>query len=167
MRAKKSGTFLWRDPNKNVTVWRISISFANGSNPIHAVSRGERLHLGRIDPECISITNELPKLTPMQAAAHTWSPDALLWEHLKKRSLSGFARVTIAGFADAHSLRAMSRGVVTIRTSKDPVGAPVFYRDVPLMPTETQTGQIKPLAPGAVRLIRWRLLNVGDPRSRR
>lgn len=159
-------TFLWRDPNKNVTVWRIRISFANGSNPIHAVSRGQRLRLGRIDPECISATNELPKLTPLQAAAHTWTPAAALWEILKKRSISRPARVTFAGFASAKSSRAISHGEVTIRTSADPAGAPIFYRDVPLMPTETQTGQIKPLASEAVRLIRWRLLNIGDSRSR-
>ncbi len=159
-------TFLWRDPNKNATAWRISISFTNGSNPIQAVSRGERMRLGRIDPECISATNARPKLTPGQAAAHTWIPDAALWENLKKRSISGAAKVTIAGFADAHSSRALSHGIVTIRTAEDPVGAPIFYRDVPLMPTETQTGQIKPLASEGVRLIRWRLLNVGDSKSR-
>ncbi len=30
--------------------------------------------------------------------------------------------------------------------SADPVNAPIFYRDVPLMPSETEKGFIKPLA---------------------
>ena len=47
-----------------------------------------------------------------------------------------------------------------------PVAAPIFYRDVPLMPTETEKGVIKPLAPYAVRLIRWRLRDIGKPDSR-
>jgi hypothetical protein len=34
-------------------------------------SAGERLRIGEIDPRCVSPTNELPKLTPEQAAART------------------------------------------------------------------------------------------------
>ena len=33
--------------------------------------------------------------------------------------------------------------------SADPVNAPIFYRDVPLMPSETEKGFIKPLADSA------------------
>ena len=43
------------------------------------------------------------------------------------------------------------------------MGAPIFYRDVPLMPSELEKGVIKPLAPSAVPLIAWRLRNVGEP----
>ncbi len=60
----------------------------------------------------------------------------------------------------------MSRGQVVIRTSKDPVGAPIFYRDVPLMPSEEQKGVIKPLAAGALPLVAWRLRNIAEPSSR-
>jgi len=35
-------------------------------------NRGERLRIGEIDPRCVSASNELPKLTALQAAAHTW-----------------------------------------------------------------------------------------------
>jgi len=37
------------------------------------------------------------------------------------------------------------------------VGAPIFYRDVPLMPSPTEKGKIKPLAIQALPLIAWRL----------
>jgi tetratricopeptide (TPR) repeat protein len=53
-----------------------------------------------------------------------------------------------------------------VTTSKDPVGAPVFYRDVPLMPSETEKGVIKPLAPDAIKLIQWKLRSIGERRSR-
>jgi tetratricopeptide (TPR) repeat protein len=52
-----------------------------------------------------------------------------------------------------------------MRVSADPVGAPIFYRDVPLMPSETEKGFIKPLASGAVPLIEWRMRNVADASS--
>ena len=59
-----------------------------------------------------------------------------------------------------------SQGKVSIRTSTDPVGAPIFYRDVPLMPSETEKGIIKPLPNEAIKLIRWRVLNIGEAESR-
>jgi len=159
-------TFLFRDADDKATGWRIDVSFADGSAGPHARSKGERMRIGRIDPECVAVTNELPKLTPQQAKVRTWTPDALTWESIKKHSMTSAATITISGFQGVNSEHPVSRGHVTFRTSKDPVSAPIFYRDVPLMPTETQTGEIKPLASGAVRLIRWRLRNVGEPYSR-
>ena len=60
----------------------------------------------------------------------------------------------------------LSRGQVTIQTSRDPVGAPIFYRDVPLMPSAGENGVIKPLAAKAVPLIAWRLRNISEAASR-
>ena len=123
------------------------------------------MRVGPIDPECISKSNRLPELTPRQAAAHTWRPAPALWEAVKKRSVERPATITFTGYA-ADGRRALSRGSVTFRTSRDPVGAPVFYRDVPLMPTETEQGRIKPLAPQALPLVNWRLKSVGERGSR-
>ncbi len=157
--------FLWRDEAKTARVWRIDVSFGDGSPAVRATSRGERMRIGDIDPDCVSETNELPKLTPRQAAARTWAPDRATWEIIKKHSVTSPAKATITGLSGPNAGEVVSRGQVTIRTSKDPVGAPIFYRDVPLMPTETATGIIKPLAPYAVRLVSWRLRNVGDSSS--
>jgi tetratricopeptide (TPR) repeat protein len=159
-------TFIWRDAAENSTRWRIDIAFGDGSAAIHAQSAGERLALGEIDPRCVSSTNELPKLTPEQAAAHTWIPTAEVWEAIKKHSVANGAVVTISGFGGQDSKHAVSSGRVTIHTSKDPVGAPVFYRDVPLMPSETEKGIIKPLASSAIHLIEWRLRDIGRSESR-
>jgi len=159
-------TFIWRDPAEKNTHWRIDIMFSDGASGIHAQSAGERLAAGEIDSRCVSSTNELPKLTPEQAAAHAWIPAAELWEAIKKHSVAGAAVVTISGFSEHDSQHAVSRGSVALHTSKDPVGAPIFYRDVPLMPSETEKGIIKPLAPAAFKLIEWRLRDIGKPESR-
>ena len=103
------------------------------------------MHIGEIDQRCIAPTNKLPELTPEQAAAHTWNPDAGTWEDIKKHSVGAAAVVTITGFNEAHRKQVLSQGHVTIQTSKDPVGAPIFFRDVPLMPSKTEKGMIKPL----------------------
>ncbi|MGD0941468.1 MAG: tetratricopeptide repeat protein [Terracidiphilus sp.] len=60
----------------------------------------------------------------------------------------------------------VSTGQVSIETSQDPVGAPIFYRDVPLMPSQTEKGIIKPLDPSAIPLIKWRLRNLSQTASR-
>ncbi len=159
-------TLMWRDPAENATRWRIDITFADGSAGMHVKSTGERLAISEIDERCVSPTNELPKLTPEQAAAHTWVPETATWEAIKKHSVEGAAVVTIRGFSQQDTRHAVSSGRVTISTSKDPVGAPIFYRDVPLMPSETQKGIIKPLAPNAIRLIQWRLRDIAKPESR-
>ena len=115
--------------------------------------------IGEIDPRCIAESNQLPKLTPEQAAAHTWKPDAATWSEITRRSAGRPATVTIAASGGA-------RAQVRISTSTDPVGAPIFYRDVPLMPTEVEKGVIKPIIPSAVPLIAWRLRNVAESGSR-
>jgi Flp pilus assembly protein TadD len=158
-------TFLWHDASPAAAHWRIDISFADGAKPLHFESNGEKLDLGEIDPRCVSPTNELPKLTPELEAAHAWKPDPLAWEEIKKHSIAP-ATVTISGFRADDPRHALSSGETVLTTSKDPVGAPIFYRDVPLMPSETEKGIIKPLAPDAVHLIQWRLRSIDQPQSR-
>ena len=157
--------FLWRDGVEDAKLWLIVVSFTDGSDRIQMKSPGEQVRIGEIDLRCITKTNELPRLTSEQAAQRTWTPDARTWAVIKKHSLEHPAMVTITGFRDSHPDQAISRGQVTIQTSKDPVGAPIFYRDVPLMPSELEKGVIKPLSPAAVPLIGWRLRNVGESRS--
>ena len=125
---------------------------------------GDPLRVGPIDPRCTSATNELPQLTPQQAASRTWTPDRETWEIIKRNSSGAQAVITFTGAGKNGEV--LSTGHAALRTSADPVGAPIFYRDVPLMPAETENGVIKPLIPTAVPLIAWRLRNVGDTISR-
>src|ERR1035437_2144862 len=159
-------TFLWRDAAENARAWLIEVTFADGSPAIRVQSPGERLRIGEIDPRCVSSSNELPRLTPQQAAGRTWVPDSAVWSEIKKHSVENPARVTISGFRDRKLRNVVSRGSVAIQTSKDPAGAPIFYRDVPLMPSELEKGVIKPLAAAAIPLIAWRLRDIAEPRGR-
>jgi hypothetical protein len=154
-------TFLWRDAAG--TSWSIEFSFAGKADPIRVSSSGERMRLRAIDPDCVSTTNELPKLTLRQAAKWAWTPDAATWAAIQSHSVAQPATVTNTGYRDGHV--AYSQAHILLSTSTDPVGAPIFYRDVPLMPTES-AGVVQPLAPSAVHLIHWRLRDIRQPESR-
>jgi tetratricopeptide (TPR) repeat protein len=107
--------FHWEDANSTSDTWLISIKF--------------------IDDERMNFLVREPQ----------WTPDPNQWERIKKRSLEKDALVTILG-VNRWSLsrlgfakRAMtgrgkilSAGQISIKTSKDPVGAPLFYREVNL-----------------------------------
>src|ERR1035437_7919854 len=159
-------TFIWHDASAGAALWRIEVKFSDGSAAIGAQSRGERLRIGEIDRRTVAATNELPRLSTQLASARTWTPDTQTWAAIKKHSAGRPATITITGFGDGASSTPISRGRVVIETSKDPVGAPILYRDVPLMPSELEKGVIKPLDASAVPLIAWRLRNIGEPRSR-
>ncbi len=159
-------TWLWRDANDRAASWEIDIAFSDGSPAIRAESAGERMRIGESDPRCVGPTNKPPALTAEQATAHTWVPDAATWSAIKKHSVGRPTTIVITGHRQGDSATILSRGQVSLQTSSDPVGAPIFYRDVPLMPSENEKGVIKPLAPQAVPLIAWRLRSVADRESR-
>ena len=160
-------TFIWHDAAEAANRWTVEFRFADGSAPLVFESSGPPPAIGAIDPRCASTTNELPKLSPEQATAHTWTPDPATWERIRKHSIARPAEVVIAGFDQAEGAgRPFSRGEVSLSTSRDPVGAPIFYRDVPLMPSATEKGVIKPLASNAIHLIEWRLRSIDQTQSR-
>jgi tetratricopeptide (TPR) repeat protein len=157
----------WRDASPRARTWTIDVSFGEGAPPaLRATSRGEPMEIGEVDSRAVGPTNQPPELTREQAEAHTWRPDAATWEAIKKGSTEKDAVLTVTGYADEGRRRVVSRGRVSIGTSTDPVGAPVFYRDVPLMPSEGEQGVIKPLDKKFTPLIAWRLRNVADTESR-
>ncbi len=158
--------FIWHDAAETAANWLIEVTFADGSAGIRAESQGEHPRVGEIDPRCIDPSNKPPELTPEEAAARTWTPDAETWETIKQHSVAGPATVTIVGLRDKDPDHPVSRGRLTIHTSKDPVGAPIFYRDVPLMPGEMKKGVIQPLPQSKLPLVAWRLRNVAEPKSR-
>ena len=155
-------TFIWRDAA--ASSWQIEIVFADKSAPMHFQPKAERMHLGAIDPECISNTNELPKLTPQQASSWTWTPDASTWQDIQAHSKESPATFTITGSSQARG--EVSRASISLTTSADPVNGPIFYRDVPLMPSAGANGTVQPLSPASIHLIRWRLRDIRQPESR-
>jgi tetratricopeptide (TPR) repeat protein len=154
-------TFIWRDAA--ASSWQISVTFANKAPAIHAQSDGERMKIGPIDPEAVSENNELPKLTAQQAASWTWTPDAETWAAMQLHSTEMPATVTITGYRNGQVISSPRH--MSFTTSRDPVGAPIFYRDVPLMPSEGKDGTIQPLSAASVHLIRWRLRDIRQPSS--
>ncbi|MGA2351985.1 MAG: hypothetical protein ABSF70_16230 [Terracidiphilus sp.] len=154
-------TFLWRDAAG--IAWSIDISFADGTPGIHVQTQGVRMQIGAIDQDCISHTDDLPKLTLRQAATWTWTPDAATWAAIQSHSSGHSARVTITGYRGGQI--PFSRASISLSTSIDPVDAPIFYRDVPLMPTKGVNGVVQPLAPSTIHLIHWRLRDIRKPES--
>jgi tetratricopeptide (TPR) repeat protein len=157
--------FRWRDPVAQDTLWRIDITFGGGGPHLKAKSEGARLAIGEIDQRVVTTTNQPPVLTPEEAEGRTWTPDEKTWATIKKFSLDGAAVVTITGFSSEHHKQPGSEGEVSIRTSADPVGAPIFYRDVPLIPSETKKGIISPIPKHSLGLVAWRLRDISRPQS--
>jgi Flp pilus assembly protein TadD len=159
-------TFLWRDGSTTAARWIVEVSFDDNSNGIRLAVPGEHMKIGEIDRQA-DPDNEFLKLTPEQAATRTWRPDAQTWSRIKTASAKSAATIVITGFADAELKTPVSRGSVAISTSSDAVGAPVFYRDVPLMLSPpTANGSIQPLPPSAIPLIKWKLRSISEPQSR-
>ena len=96
-------TFRWDDEESGADTWLVTIRFQDDKDRISTL-RGE--------PE--------------------WTPDPGQWESIKRRSLEKDAEVIILGIDRRISTRISSVGRITLRTSKDKVGAPLFYREVNL-----------------------------------
>ena len=159
--------FIWRDNEPAVTIWRIDISFGGRAAGIHVKSNGERWRVGEIDERCAQAGAVTPTLTKEEAASHVWRPDAATWESILTQSIKQPATVIISGFKDDRSTKVLSRGQVVVQTSKDPVGAPIFFRDVPLISVPLgQKGVIMPVPAEAMPLIAWRLRYVSEAKSR-
>ena len=158
--------FTWRDQNPSVTVWRIEFVFPN-ARPIKTWSNGERIQLAPVDS---TLTGYIPPtLTAEQQAAHTWRPDDRTWEQIKQRSTEAPATVTVFGFASQKDPTPLTTAQATFQTSKDPIGAPIFYRDVPHIPPDLSTAQrgvIKPLPDSVLPKIKWELRYVNQKQSK-
>jgi len=158
-------TVLWHDPAPEARLWLFDVSFEAEEIHLYALTDGTRPEPD-IDLRAVTESNTYIE-TEYQASAHGWTPERDLWDAIKRMSVERDATLTVYGLsvetrriADAEIV---SRGSVRIRTSEDPVGAPIFYRDVPLMPTKTQEGVIQPLATSMFPLIQWRLRDLSKP----
>ncbi len=98
-----SPTFHWKDESSRSDAWLITFKFAEGKNRMNFLSR---------DPE--------------------WRPSDEHWETIKQRTREKAAEVTILGVGHSDPKKILSGGRISISTSKDVVGAPLFYREVNL-----------------------------------
>ena len=95
-------TFRWEDAEEACNAWLIECRFQDGST------------------------------MDFRSRSAEWTPSEEQWETIKRHSLESEAAVTVLGVNDAARERILSRTSISISTSKDEVGAPVFYREVNL-----------------------------------
>jgi hypothetical protein len=62
----------------------------------------------------------------------TWTPQVEAWQIIKRRSLENNTSLIILGIKSTESSRIVSQGQLSFYTSRDEVGAPIFYREVNL-----------------------------------
>jgi Flp pilus assembly protein TadD len=167
-------TFHWHDAS-GATRWVVEVSFGRGGEKLRVETAGELMQRAAIDPDA----GPGLELTPEQASTHTWKPDAELWAKMKRLSVKAPATVRMMGVVDsqvpkgegpgapaATGVAEVSEGRVTISTSVDVVGAPLFYRDVPLLTTPVgEKGPIQPLPKAAIPLIKWQVRAVSEEHS--
>lgn len=116
--------FHWNDGISEVSVWVVSFSFEDGHRTIRT-----------------------------RLAAPEFEPSRALWETIKRHSVESPVRMTVTGWGGADGRSALSTGAVHFYTSRDRVGAPVFYRQVPV-----------PFLDDGFRRARWRLGDIASYR---
>jgi hypothetical protein len=118
-------TFRWKDSSPTSRRWLVRIAFADGKPDVRFLVRRPQ-----------------------------WTPRPQEWESLKRRSLDQDAQVVILGVGRGRTARVLSRATMTFRTSKDPVGAPLFYREVilPFLDADKDPSRI-----------RWRFGSIDSP----
>ena len=95
--------FRWKDENSDCDTWLVSIEFETGAERINTFVGQPR-----------------------------WTPEPTDWEAMKKRSVQKRAKVTIIGVNGKSPKEILSASRINLKTSSDPVGAPIFYREVNL-----------------------------------
>jgi len=96
-------TFLWEDKTAGADRWNVVVRDDSGAEVLREVVDAPR-----------------------------WRPSAERWKQIKERSAERDAEVIVAGANHASPGSVLSSGRVRIRTSRDPVGDSLFYREVPL-----------------------------------
>ena len=126
--------FHWEDANSASDIWLLTVKFQNADthassshasnrmNPVRNSKRGENAG------QKAKISNGMNFIVQEPQ----WTPRTNDWETIKKRSMEKQALVTILGVNHRSRGKILSAGQISIKTSADPVGAPLFYREVNL-----------------------------------
>jgi Flp pilus assembly protein TadD/Tol biopolymer transport system component len=120
-------TFCWTETNPKCAAWLV------------------RIELGGTAPALSFLTYE-PR----------WTPSPQDWETIKKGSLERDAQVAILGVAAGNRPTILSGARLSFRTSKDEVGAPLFYREVNLPFVDAVKDPSR---------IRWRFGSISSPQQ--
>jgi len=118
-------TLRWNDPTPGTDAWVVAVTFPDGK--------------GRLS---------------FHAEQTEFTPPPRQWEIIKRRSLEAEAKVTLLGVNRAKAKHILSAATIRIGTSRDEVGAPIFYREVNLPFIEAVKDPSR---------IRWRFGEVSSP----
>jgi tetratricopeptide (TPR) repeat protein len=95
--------FRWEDGNPQASTWLVRVELGDGRPPVDCLTRQK-----------------------------LWIPTVKDWERIKTASKEQEARVLVIGVRPGDPVQVVSATTLAIRTSKDQVGAPLFYREVNL-----------------------------------
>jgi tetratricopeptide (TPR) repeat protein len=161
-------TVLFHDTDRSSKVWLVTLEMTGEPGRIYVLTDGRRPK-PEYDPRCGS-PEDVYQEPEYQRTAMAWTPDAESWARLTKQTEKPLS-VSINGLKEFPAsvlpggIRALSSGRVAFTISRDPVAAPIFYRDVPLLPTRNEKGVIMPIAEGSLPLIEWRLRDLSKPKG--
>jgi len=147
---------LWHDQAPQARIWMAALGFDGSDKRIVVLADGRRAASDPIDSECVRDNNRWEE-SAYRASARGYTPDSVLWQTIKEHSRGRNALIDLYGIAGG---LIVSHGRLDFTTSNDPVNAPIFYRDVPLMPSRNPSGVIQPLSQDAIALIAWRLRDI-------
>ena len=120
-------TFRWEDEKTGSDSWLVTIKFQDSSGRMNFVTSQQQ-----------------------------WKPKVKEWEAIKKRTLEKEAEVTVLGVNRSAPAKILSGGRISITTSKDEVGAPLFYREVDLPFVDAVKDPSR---------IRWRFGAISSPKQ--
>lgn len=156
--------FMWENSGMRAKKWLIEFSFQDSGKISVLIPTQAPLPYRfdkEINPEGKPVPLERPEDIEM------WEPSGELWGFIKGMTVEKDCRLSITGFTDSPDPKPLRAGAVRFKTSRDPVGAPIFYRDVPFIPTVNQRAEtILPLAGINMRYILWRLRDVSRSESK-
>ncbi|MCL5279923.1 MAG: tetratricopeptide repeat protein [Planctomycetes bacterium] len=154
-------TVIWSDPAPEANTWVIEVSCGDRGEPLYVLTQGATPPPARdSDPRTASEAGAAYKPPQPRVPPRRWMPSPPVWEQIKSMAQGRVLSITIVGLRGAELARrqdagttqgrdgypsakdrvwgpdalatVLSRGRVQISISPDPVGAPIFYRDVPL-----------------------------------
>ncbi len=156
-------TFSWSDSSTQSDFWLIEGTSEDG-HLFHTVTLSPILPPPVIDSS--AIPTDAPMEIPDPNRFKNWIPPEQIWSLMQKASREKWLTLRISGFHRDQPFSPLSQGKFVFKTSNDSVTSPIFYRDVPIMPTKNETGRIQPLTSTAEGLIKWSLRDVTRPDNR-
>jgi Flp pilus assembly protein TadD len=126
-------TFVWSDPASKADTWLIDVAGRSADEHLYALTQGATPARARDDDPRTASAAAAAYNPPVPAVPpRRWMPDDETWERIKRLSGGSGATVTIMGLCSEEPDKILSRGHMRLNVSADSVGAPIFYRDVPL-----------------------------------